>query len=53
MWVFYVTRAQCVSSIGVRNKDGAILEFHSYNKAFQFTALQGFRTFLKLEGHGI
>ena len=27
-WVFYVNRGQAVASLGVRNKDGAFLEFH-------------------------
>ena len=51
MWIYYINRAQCISSIGVRDKDHAILEFYSFNKALQLIAQQGFRTFLKIDGH--
>jgi hypothetical protein len=47
-WVFYVNRGQAVASFGVRNKDGAFLEFYPADKAYQLTASRGFRTFLKL-----
>jgi hypothetical protein len=47
-WVFYVNRGQGVASFGVRNKDGAFLEFYPANKAYQLTACYGFRTFLKI-----
>ena len=47
-WVFYVNRGQAISSFGVRNKDGAILEFFPADKAYQLTASRGFRTFLKI-----
>src|SRR3954470_14347028 len=48
MWVFYTNRGQCISSFGVRNKDGAMLEFDPATKAYQETALLGFRTFLRV-----
>ena len=35
LWAYYVNRGQCVSSIGVRDKDNAIVEFFSFNKACQ------------------
>ena len=47
-WVFYVNRGQAVASFGVRNKDGAFLEFYPADKAYQLTASRGFRTFLKI-----
>lgn len=47
-WAFYVNRGQAISSFGVRNKDGAILEFYPADKAYQLTASRGFRTFLKV-----
>ncbi len=51
-WVFYVNRGQAVASFGVRNKDGAFLEFYPADKAYQLTASRGFRTFLKItNGH--
>ncbi|MEM5831467.1 MAG: hypothetical protein QXO40_04650 [Candidatus Aenigmatarchaeota archaeon] len=50
MWVFYVNRGQCISSLGTKDKNGAILEFVAANKAYRFTSLHGFRTFLKING---
>lgn len=49
LWVFYTNRGQCISSFGVRDKNGAMLEFHAANKAYTLTPLLGFRTFIKLE----
>ena len=49
LWVFYTNRGQCISSFGVRDKNGAMLEFHAANKAYALTPLLGFRTFIKLE----
>jgi hypothetical protein len=48
MWVFYANRAQCITSFGVRNKDGSILEFNPATKAYQEAAFLGFRTFIRL-----
>jgi len=50
LWVFYVNRGQCVSSLGVLDKNGSIMEFQPANKAYRSTALLGFRTFLKVDG---
>ncbi|MFA6170174.1 MAG: cellobiose phosphorylase [Candidatus Margulisiibacteriota bacterium] len=50
MWVFYANRGQCLASAGVQDKNGAIIEFHAANKAYRDAALQGFRTFLKVDG---
>ena len=47
-WVFYVNRGQAIASFGVRNKDGAFLEFYPADKAYQLTPARGFRTFLKI-----
>ncbi|WP_445369213.1 hypothetical protein ACH5Y9_08070 [Methylomonas sp. BW4-1] len=47
-WVFYVNRGQAIASFGVRNKDGAFLEFFPADKAYQLTPSRGFRTFLKV-----
>ena len=47
-WLFYVNRGQAVASFGVRNKDGAFLEFFPADKAYQLTPSRGFRTFLKI-----
>ncbi len=50
LWVFYTNRGQCVSSFGVRDRNGAMLEFHPANKAYALTPLLGFRTFVRLKG---
>ncbi|MDO8846722.1 hypothetical protein [Methylicorpusculum sp.] len=47
-WVFYANRGQAVACFGVRNKDGAFLEFFPADKAYQLTPTRGFRTFLKI-----
>src|SRR5688572_16979361 len=47
MWVFYTNRGQCISSFGIRNKNGAMLEFYPANKAYTHTPLLGFRTFIR------
>lgn len=48
LWVFYTNRGQCISSFGVRDKNGAMLEFYPANKAYALTSLLGFRTFIQL-----
>ena len=50
LWVYYVNRGQAISNFGVRDKDGAMIEFTAANKAWRQTALQGFRTFYKVNG---
>jgi len=48
LWCFYVNRGQGISSFGIKDKDGAIMEFHPANKAYRLTSIHGFRTFIKL-----
>lgn len=50
VWVFYANRGQCISSFGVRNRNGAMLEFYPANKAYAATSTFGFRTFIRLAG---
>ena len=50
MWVYYVSKAQALCSMGVQDKDHAILEFLSFNKACQIVTKEGFRTFIRLDG---
>lgn len=50
MWIFYVNRAQAIACMGTKDKNGAIIEFLAANKAYRQTPLQGFRTFLKING---
>lgn len=49
-WVYYVSKAQGICSLGVHDKDHAILEFLSFNKACQTVGKEGFRTFIRLDG---
>lgn len=51
MWSFYVNRGQCVSSIGIRNKENCIMEFFPANEAYKMVYSNGFRTFLRLENN--
>nr|NIS80650.1 cellobiose phosphorylase [Anaerolineales bacterium] len=48
-WCYYLNRGQAVSSLGTKDKDGAILEFLSFNRASQLIGLQGFRTFMRVD----
>ena len=50
IWAFYCNRGQCITSFGVRDKNGAMLEFHPANKAYALTPLLGFRTFVHRSG---
>src|SRR5882672_2052203 len=52
MWVFYTNRGQCIASFGIRNKNGAMLEFRPADKAYASTPLLGFRTFLRYKKAG-
>lgn len=49
IWAYYVNRGQALASLGVNNKDYAIMEFYSAVDAYRQTSLQGFRTFLKIK----
>ncbi|HKL60901.1 MAG TPA: hypothetical protein VJY66_00815 [Acholeplasma sp.] len=50
IWAFYVNRGQAITSFGIRDKNGAIMEFHPANKAYFNTKYLGFRTFIKVDG---
>jgi hypothetical protein len=50
MWVFYVNRGQGIASFGLEEKDKAIVEFFSANRAYQLVPSIGFRTFIKING---
>lgn len=49
MWAFYVNRGQAIASFGIESKDKAIMEFQPANKSYRYTALNGFRTFIKVK----
>ncbi|MGI5862581.1 MAG: hypothetical protein ACOX6T_11070 [Myxococcales bacterium] len=53
LWIYYVNQGQALCSLGVRDKDGQLLEFQSFNKAIMRVAREGFRTFLKLDGGAV
>ena len=48
MWVFYVNRGQGIASFGIQEKDHSIMEFFPANRAWRWSTLQGFRTFIKI-----
>ncbi|WP_410771721.1 cellobiose phosphorylase [Fontibacillus sp. BL9] len=50
MWTFYVNRGQAVCSFGIRDKNSPIMEFSPANITYQSVSMQGFRTFIKLDG---
>ncbi|MCK8060354.1 MULTISPECIES: cellobiose phosphorylase [unclassified Fusibacter] len=50
MWVYYANRGQGIAGFGVENKDGSIFDFVPANVAYKRTELQGFRTFVKVDG---
>jgi hypothetical protein len=47
LWCFYVNRGQAVVSAGIRDKDGAFLEFFPADQAYGLVSRVGFRTFLR------
>ncbi len=49
LWSFYVNRGQGISSFGLRDKNGAILEFYPANLAYLYVSKIGFRTFIKTD----
>lgn len=50
MWAFYVNRGQGMASFGLRDKNGAIMEFFPANAIYRHIARLGFRTFIKVQG---
>lgn len=48
-WCYFVNRGQLVCSLGVEDKDGAILEFISFNQALAQVEHTGFRTFIRMD----
>ena len=53
LWAYYVNRGQAMTSVGVRDKDGQILEFYSLNKAVMRIEREGFRTFIRIDGGSV
>jgi hypothetical protein len=49
-WAFYVSRGQALAGAGAGDRAGQILELYSFNKACTRVEMEGFRTFLRLDG---
>lgn len=49
-WSFYVNRGQGMSSFGIRDKNGSILEFFPAYTAYEVINRIGFRTFVRING---
>jgi len=50
LWAFYVNRGQGIASFGLQDKDSPILLFNPAVTAYQSVGLNGFRTFVKIDG---
>ncbi len=48
LWAFYLNRGQAIAAFGVKNKNGAILEFIPADRAAIEIELTGFRTLVKV-----
>lgn len=48
LWAYYVNRGQALSSFGVEDKNGSIMEFQPAHRSYSLVPTQGFRTFLKI-----
>lgn len=52
LWCFYANRGQAVACFGIRDKDGAIMEFQSANLHHRRNSFESFRTFIRVRGEG-
>ncbi|MCD6482263.1 MAG: cellobiose phosphorylase [Candidatus Izimaplasma sp.] len=50
LWTFYVNRGQGIASFGVQDKNSPILLFNPAVTAYQSIGVNGFRTFVKING---
>ena len=50
LWCHYTNRSQLITSFGLRDKNGGILEFYPANTAYRIVDKMGFRTFIKIDG---
>lgn len=53
LWTYYVNRGQGVTSVGSKDKNGAIIEFNPACISYEKVATQGFRTFIKVNNQVI
>ncbi|MBO4623321.1 MAG: cellobiose phosphorylase [Bacilli bacterium] len=49
LWCHYTNRSQLITSFGLRDKNGGILEFYPANTAYRIVDKMGFRTFIKVD----
>lgn len=50
LWTFYTNRGQLMMSFGFRDKNGAIQEFFPANAGYMYERINGFKTFVKVDG---
>lgn len=50
IWCYYVNRGQCITSLGVEDKDHGIMEFFPAHQSYQNVDRIGFRTFIRKDG---
>lgn len=50
LWTYYANRGQGITSVGSKDKNGAIIEFNPAYFAYDRVTTQGFRTFLRIDG---
>lgn len=50
LWAFYVNRGQGIASFGIRDKNGALMEYYPADASYFLVERIGFRTFLKIDG---
>ena len=48
LWTYYANRGQGITSVGSKDKNGCIIEFHPAYYAYDRVTTQGFRTFLRV-----
>ncbi|MFH1645470.1 MAG: hypothetical protein ABIB11_03525, partial [Candidatus Omnitrophota bacterium] len=48
IWAFYVNKGQAIAGFGTSNKENPIMEYEPANKAYQYSSLAGFRTFIRV-----
>ncbi|MFW5891316.1 MAG: hypothetical protein ACOCUI_03775 [bacterium] len=50
LWVFYINRGQAISGFGLQDKNHPIMAFTPANKAYETSPINGYRTFIKVNG---
>lgn len=50
LWTFYTNRGQLMMSFGFKDKNGAIQEFFPANAGYMYERVNGFKTFIKVDG---